>query len=814
MKIYNKIVLQWNNKTNKYDTVYEDSYDYNGAIDHAAADDLKFGKPKEDLEDVQDLLKSINKDIKRNAAGLKDWDTATSKLNDDLSGIVKSLGESGGTTQRLVTAVQGVRLGTLDIYDLEEEINDSLAEQKTATGDRLNLLKGEVVVLKKLQGHQESIAAAAEKKANVDQIDNALLGGMLGKVKAIGEQMKTKWGVAALFAAALVSIYALLGSVSDVTDNIGDSFGVIGVKDFRTELVQGRADFERMGFSAEELNTAVNTLSSDFGMTVGEAAGLAEEVANNARALGMTTDESAKLLGTFKTTAGLSSEQADSLIKQTGALAQSAGVAPAAIFKDMAGSAGVIAKFTDGTGENIARAAVKARQLGMSLADVASIAEGFLDVQGSIEKEMEASLMIGRDLNLTKARELSLAGDVEGLQDEILSIVGSQAEFNEMDVLQRKSLAAALNMDVEQLSKMVAGSEKGTEALKEMSEVDPAVIAGEDAMAELTKLKNEMAALKTEALGMAGAFSGVLLASIAAVGVVLAIVAAKAMLAGKGIGLGMSKMGKGVGKGMKSIGRGFASMGRGLAQMAIAGTAAIPILLTIAVVGASLALVITSIGYVISKLPPVINAMAKGFSLVAGAIGDVIVNVFNKVKELAEIGGMKLISTATGITAIGVSLAAFGGGSVLAGIGSFVGNLLGGDPIKKFERFAKMGPQLTEAAVGLRSIGAAIEVVNTERIKQIGDYLSGISLLKLAALGAMGKLSVPAGGGGGAATVGTTAGMTTMEQKEAEPLWVGGIKSEIRNFKHDLIGVFGFHGDEISAKIGKQVATNIVAVAG
>ena len=92
MKIYNKIVLQWNNKTNKYDTVYEDSYDYDGPIDHAAeGDDLKFGKPKEDLADVQDLLKSINKDIERNAAGLKDWDTATSKLNDDLSKIVGAL---------------------------------------------------------------------------------------------------------------------------------------------------------------------------------------------------------------------------------------------------------------------------------------------------------------------------------------------------------------------------------------------------------------------------------------------------------------------------------------------------------------------------------------------------------------------------------------------------------------------------------------------------------------------------------------------------------------------------------------------------
>jgi hypothetical protein len=800
--------------------------------------DIGAGKSKGLTEFYKKNLAEINKmkteelNLEREIGRVMQENTDNAK---DLFGVQKKLASANNA---IIQSVQEqAKLGNITVGQAEDlvktnekiaQIGSSRTQLNTVLADLEKeivkaLEEGNVARLEALESQRNLAKATFEANQRLDKMNavvsglDQITGGLATKVQNFGAAFMGPMGAITGVFAILGLVVGLLTASAAITDNIGDSFGVIGVQDFHSELVVARADFERMGFSAEEMNTAVNTLSSDFGMTVGEAAGLAKEVANNAKALGMTTDESAKLLGTFKTTAGLSAEQADLLIKQTGALAQSAGVAPAAIFKDMAGSAGVIAKFTDGTGENIARAAVKARQLGLSLSDVAGIAEGFLDVQGSIEKEMEASLMIGRDLNLTKARELSLAGDVEGLQDEILSIVGSQAEFNEMDVLQRKSLASALNMNVEQLSKYVAGSEKGTEALKEMSEVDPAVIAGDDAMSELTKLKNEMKAMKTEMLGLGGAFSGtmgIILPLLVLAGVAVAAIGIKMLLAGKAGGKGMSSLGKGVGRGMTAVGRGFRGMGIGLAQLAAAGTAAIPILLTLSVVGASLALVITAIGYVISKLPPVITAMAKGFALVAGAIGDVIINVFNKVKELAEIGGMKLISTATGITAIGVSLAAFGGGSVLAGIGSFVGNLLGGDPIKKFERFAKMGPQLTEAAVGLRSIGAAIEVVNTERIKQIGDYLSGISLLKLAALGAMGKLSVPAGGGGGAATVGTTAGMTTMEQKEAEPLWVGGIKSEIRNFKHDLIGVFGFHGDEISAKIGKQVATNIVAVAG
>ena len=60
---------------------------------------------------------------------------------------------------------------------------------------------------------------------------------------------------------------------------------------------------------------------------------------------------------------------------------------------------------------------------------VASIAENLLDFETSIEKQMEASVLLGRQINLDKARQLSLAGDLEGLQRELTRVVGSQAQF-------------------------------------------------------------------------------------------------------------------------------------------------------------------------------------------------------------------------------------------------------------------------------------------------------------------------------------------------------------------------------------------------
>ena len=35
-KIYREVILIWNDETNKYDTIYEDSYEHSGRVDYAA----------------------------------------------------------------------------------------------------------------------------------------------------------------------------------------------------------------------------------------------------------------------------------------------------------------------------------------------------------------------------------------------------------------------------------------------------------------------------------------------------------------------------------------------------------------------------------------------------------------------------------------------------------------------------------------------------------------------------------------------------------------------------------------------------------
>ena len=172
---------------------------------------------------------------------------------------------------------------------------------------------------------------------------------------------------------------------------------------------------------------------------------------------GVEQTDVAKILRAQTEISGLSQGQALDIQSSIATLAGRRGVLAKDVFSDIANSTELFANFAKDGGMNIGRAAVQAKELGLSLDTVGKVAENVLDFQTSIESELQASLLIGRQLNLNKARELSLAGDLEGLQKEIVKLVGSEAEFNQLNVIQRKKFAQALGVTTTELSKLVSG---------------------------------------------------------------------------------------------------------------------------------------------------------------------------------------------------------------------------------------------------------------------------------------------------------------------------------------------------------------------
>lgn len=119
----------------------------------------------------------------------------------------------------------------------------------------------------------------------------------------------------------------------------------------------------------------------------------------------------------------------------------------------------------------IAEAVTQAKALGMTLAQVEKISESLLNFESSITSELKAELLLGKDINLERARLLALNNDVAGVAKEISSQIGNSADFARMNVLQQKALAEAVGMSREELAKTLfvqenLGAATGDEAIK------------------------------------------------------------------------------------------------------------------------------------------------------------------------------------------------------------------------------------------------------------------------------------------------------------------------------------------------------------
>ena len=122
---------------------------------------------------------------------------------------------------------------------------------------------------------------------------------------------------------------------------------------------------------------------------------------------------------------------------------------------DVAKVSDVIKLRYQGQEKELVKIVADAKKYGLELAKAEDIASSLLNIEDSLSAEMEAELLTGKELNLEKAREAALNGDVATLQAEIAKNAGSIEEFNNLNVLSQEAYAKALGMSRQDLSKML-----------------------------------------------------------------------------------------------------------------------------------------------------------------------------------------------------------------------------------------------------------------------------------------------------------------------------------------------------------------------
>jgi hypothetical protein len=176
--------------------------------------------------------------------------------------------------------------------------------------------------------------------------------------------------------------------------------------------------------------------------------------------LGISTVEAASLIGNFSRLNGGSSEVAENMIATTKELALQNGLVPSDVMADVASNAEAFALYGKDGGKNIMQAAISAGKLGVTMDKLTGITDNLLDFESSINTELELGAMLGRNINLNKARSLAYEGDIGGAVRETLSSLGGIEEFNKMDYFAKKKAAELLGVSVEEFKKMAENADK------------------------------------------------------------------------------------------------------------------------------------------------------------------------------------------------------------------------------------------------------------------------------------------------------------------------------------------------------------------
>jgi hypothetical protein len=241
-----------------------------------------------------------------------------------------------------------------------------------------------------------------------------------------------------------------------------------------------QTSFNRLAFTTENINVNSKSLNEAF-TQLAQSTGYVSEYSDDAlitqikltKQVGLTGDEAAQFQR-FSVLTGQSSEKVyQSFIK--GLVAQRnqsrVGINFKATLAEAAKVSGQLAANLGYNPERIARAVVQAKAFGMTLEQTAKISESLLNFESSIENELKAELLTGKQLNLERARAAALSGDQATVAAEIAANVGTAADFAKMNVLQQKALAESVGMTADELGETLRRREEALASGKSLAQV-------------------------------------------------------------------------------------------------------------------------------------------------------------------------------------------------------------------------------------------------------------------------------------------------------------------------------------------------------
>ena len=385
--------------------------------------------------------------------------------------------------QRDLVAEQLAELQTLnetgaisdELYDkkkklLEAELEILIASKDVVTSDQ-NLIKA---FAKRLKMYE---ALIEEQKKSIT-LETALrksgLGWLYDTVKLVGEYgYKNAIILTTLAGAALLAreLFRDFRAIDGAAAEFRKTMGLTRDDSAALEEIARNITFQfaGMGVTAADVYKSILAVTTSIGTAQAITEGMVRDMTLLSVQLGVAESSSAEFLRVMGQVGQSTMDAQKNMAIFTAALSAAAGTNLNEVMGDVAAASKSSYQFLTKDPLALAKSAVEARRMGTNLESATKTASSLLNFTQSVKDEMEASVLVGKSINLQKARELAYHRDIRGLNAEILNIA-KQTNFENLDPFQQDAVAKALGKSADELAKMLQSD-------KEMTKIrrDPAL---------------------------------------------------------------------------------------------------------------------------------------------------------------------------------------------------------------------------------------------------------------------------------------------------------------------------------------------------
>jgi len=442
------------------------------------------GKAKKELNEINqeivfllDAVSSIGdklvESLKRGEEGAEDISTILKR------GIIRDTNQAVRNTEEFVKIQLKAKEGALkrsEIAKLQLKLEESVNKLKVKRavlelqGDKFssNILKNleeQVDQQKKLfkeienanveNGENVGLLDLASKAASslADNIDKS---GTLSKLLngELNNAQKFTLATQAAFAVLVKGALDASSNIANIAKNTGLS--AESARDLQSNFAIAAANSGKVFKTSQDLNKSFLALSSQTGLIADFGGQTLLTQSTLTKQLKLSSEQA----GTLSLLSRLQSKDTEGVLDNTvntvGALVKQSGVAinVKGILEEISSTSAAIQVSLGKNPEELAKAAVQAKLFGANLETVDEIASSLLNFEESIQSELEAELLIGKDINLEKARLLALNNDLAGLSAELAGqeeIINAFATGNR---IQQEATAKALGLSREELAKI------------------------------------------------------------------------------------------------------------------------------------------------------------------------------------------------------------------------------------------------------------------------------------------------------------------------------------------------------------------------